>query len=101
MPPRCDVVKNSPNAKVQPKASVRPRISTFSTTPEGAPVKDENPRPDRLEQALDERALEHTPGFFFGGDEIHPDDVADTREFITQARAALADGLAVFYDCWW
>ena len=75
--------------------------STFSTTPEGAPVKDENPRPDRLEQALDERALEHTPGFFFGGDEIHPDDVADTREFITQARAALADGLAVFYDCWW
>ena len=76
-------------------------FSSFSTTPEGAPVKDENPRPDRLEQALDERALDHPPGFFLGGDEIHPDDVADTREFITQARAALADGLAVFYDCWW
>ena len=56
---------------------------------------------DKLEQALDEDALEHTPGFFFGAEEIHPDDVADTRTFITQARAALANGVAVFYDCWW
>ena len=56
---------------------------------------------DRLEQMLNEGALEHMSGFFFGDEEIHPDDIADTREFITQARAALADDLAVFYDCWW
>ena len=56
---------------------------------------------DRLEQALDEGTLEYTPGFFFGGDEIPPDYVADTRIFIVKARAALAGGQAVFYDCWW
>ena len=56
---------------------------------------------NRLEQALDANSLEHTPGFFFGGEKIYPDDITDTRAFIAQARAALAAGLAVFYDSWW
>lgn len=56
---------------------------------------------DRLEQALDENSLEHTPGFFFGGEEIYPEDVETTRAFIAQGREAIANGLAVFYDSWW
>lgn len=56
---------------------------------------------DRLEQALKNDELEHTPGFFFGGEEIYPEDIEDTEKFIAAARHALAEGLAVFYDSWW
>lgn len=55
----------------------------------------------RLEADLDGGKLEHTPGFFFGGDEIYPEDIAETKAFIEKARAAIAAGLAVFYDSWW
>lgn len=56
---------------------------------------------DRLEAALKNDGLEHTPGFFFGGEEIYPEDIEDTEKFIAAAREALANGLAVFYDSWW
>lgn len=56
---------------------------------------------ERLEQALENNELEHTPGFFFGGEEIYPEDIEETKKFIAAARAALANGLAVFYDSWW
>lgn len=56
---------------------------------------------DRLEQALDENTLEHTPGFFFGGEEIYPEDITETRQFIQKGREAINNGLAVFYDSWW
>lgn len=56
---------------------------------------------ERLEQALENNELEYTPGFFFGGKEIYPEDIEETKKFIAAARAALANGLAVFYDSWW
>ena len=56
---------------------------------------------ERLEQALEKDELEYTPGFFFGGAEIYPENIETTRAFIQNARAALNQGLAVFYDSWW
>lgn len=56
---------------------------------------------ERLEQALEKDELEYTQGFFFGGAEIYPEDIETTRAFIQNARAALNQGLAVFYDSWW
>lgn len=55
----------------------------------------------RLEADLDGGKLEYTPGFFFGGEEIYPEDITDTKVFIENARTAIAAGLAVFYDSWW
>lgn len=55
----------------------------------------------RLEADLDGGKLEHTLGFFFGDDEIYPEDITETKAFIEKARAAIAAGLAVFYDSWW
>lgn len=56
---------------------------------------------ERLEQALDNGELEHTPGFFFGGEEVYPEDIEETKIFIAAARDAIANGLTVFYDSWW
>lgn len=56
---------------------------------------------DRLKDALDSKQLVHTPGFFFGGDEIHKWDVEATEKFIEDAKQALLDGDAVFYYSWW
>lgn len=47
------------------------------------------------------KVLEHTPGFFFGSEEIWEGDVTNTKEFISKARAALANNKVVFYDSWW
>ena len=55
----------------------------------------------RLEQALKNDELKHTPGFFFGGEEIYPADIKATNEFIATARDAIQNGLTVFYDSWW
>jgi len=54
---------------------------------------------DRLERDIRRRALPSTSGFFFGqsdGSEDH-DDLA----FIATARAAIRDGLTVYYWSWW
>ena len=56
---------------------------------------------DRLESDLNEEKLEYTPGFFFGNDEIYPEDITETKNFIANARLAIATGQAVFYDSWW
>lgn len=56
---------------------------------------------ERLEQALKNDELKHTPGFFFGGEEIYPADIKATNEFIATARDAIQNGLTVFYDSWW
>ena len=45
--------------------------------------------------------LEHTPGFFFGDWQIYPEDITETKNFIANARLAIAEGQAVFYDSWW
>ena len=54
---------------------------------------------DALEAAIKNTALPHTTGFFFG--ESTPEDRDDDLEFIGRARAAIAEGDAVYYDSWW
>lgn len=55
---------------------------------------------DRL--LLDAKAgLSHTPGFFFGGEDMDDHDRESIREFVAKARAAIREGKAVFYDSWW
>ena len=54
---------------------------------------------DALEQVVNEDALPHTTGFFFG--ESRPEDKTDDVLFIQNARKALAAGLNVFYTSWW
>jgi len=56
---------------------------------------------DRLEGDLYGGRLEHTPGFFFAGDEMQAQGVARTPAFIKDAKQALLDGDAVFYYSWW
>ena len=56
---------------------------------------------ERLEADLNDEKLEHTPGFFFGDSQIYPEDITETKTFIANARLAIAEGRAVFYDSWW
>ncbi|WP_245911231.1 hypothetical protein [Neisseria iguanae] len=53
---------------------------------------------ERLKQALKNGELKHTPGFFFGEEEIYSGDIQATNTFITTACDAIQNGLTVFYD---
>jgi len=65
------------------------------------PVKLELEDLDRLETVLEEGKLEPRTGFFFGAQEVWPEDVESAQRFIANARDAIADGLDVYYDSWW
>ena len=65
------------------------------------PVKLELEDLNELELVLENGKLEPRTGFFFGAQEVHPDDVADALTFIDAARDAIADGRDVYYDSWW
>jgi hypothetical protein len=54
---------------------------------------------DALEVAVLTGELPETTGFFFG--ETDGSERDDDLVFIAKARAAIADGLAVYYDSWW
>lgn len=54
---------------------------------------------NELEAAIRAGALPPTAGFFFG--ESDGTEREDDLAFITKARAALAEGLVVYYDSWW
>lgn len=54
---------------------------------------------DRLENAIKAGNLPQTAGFFFGVTD--GTECEDDLEFIAKARAAIADGLTVYYDSWW
>lgn len=56
---------------------------------------------DRLEADIEDDALTPREGFFFGAQEIYPEDISETREFIIMAREALDNGFDVYYDSWW
>jgi hypothetical protein len=56
---------------------------------------------DRLEMDTGNNKLIPVNGFFFGIQEIYPEDLESVATFIKVARQALADGKAVFYDSWW
>jgi hypothetical protein len=56
---------------------------------------------DRLEMDTGNNKLIPVNGFFFGAQEIFPEDLESVGDFVKMARQALADGKAVFYDSWW
>lgn len=56
---------------------------------------------DRLEMDIGHNKLVPRSGFFFGAQEIYPEDLESVATFVKLARQAIADGKAVFYDSWW
>lgn len=54
---------------------------------------------DDLEQAVCNKALPETEGFFFGASD--GSEMEDDLHFIRKARAAIANGFSVYYDSWW
>jgi len=40
-------------------------------------------------------------GFFFGEQEIYPEDLESVKEFVAKALAEIYAGRAVYYDSWW
>jgi hypothetical protein len=56
---------------------------------------------DRLEMDTGNNKLVPINGFFFGVQEIYPEDLESVATFVKVARQAIADGKAVFYDSWW
>jgi hypothetical protein len=56
---------------------------------------------DRLEMDTGNNNLIPRNGFFFGAQEIYPEDLESVATFVKVARQAIADGKAVFYDSWW
>ena len=54
---------------------------------------------DALERAITAGTLPETCGFFFGVSD--GSEREDDLRFIAKARAALAEGLAVYYYSWW
>ena len=56
---------------------------------------------DRLEMDVGKNKLVPRNGFFFGSQEIYPEDIESVADFVAKARQAIADGDAVWYDSWW
>ena len=54
---------------------------------------------DRLEADIKESRLPDTQGFFFG--ELDGSETAGDLAFIGKARAAIQEGLTVYYTSWW
>ena len=56
---------------------------------------------DQLLHDVLNHALPETQGFFFGTNPPDDESMKNDIEFITNARIAIADGDAVYYDSWW
>ena len=56
---------------------------------------------DCLEMDTGNNKLVPINGFFFGAQEIYPEDLESVADFVKLARQAISDGKAVFYDSWW
>ena len=59
---------------------------------------------DKLEDAIDNKSMPHTEGFFFGDDSYENYEEyykEDDLKFIKMARKALKDGKSVVYSSWW
>lgn len=56
---------------------------------------------DRLEMDAGNNKLVPRSGFFFGSQDIYPEDMETVPEFVAKAREAITEGKAVFYDSWW
>ena len=56
---------------------------------------------NQLEDDLRHGLLKPREGFFFGSQDIHPEDIEATVQFIEAARDAFESGKDVYYDSWW
>ena len=56
---------------------------------------------DRLEDDLNNNNLKPIEGFFFGPQEIDPEDIKDTHEFISAGKMFIEDGKEIYYSSWW
>ena len=56
---------------------------------------------DRLEMDTGNNKLVPRNGFFFGSQEIYPEDLESVADFVKVSRQCIAEGKAVFYDSWW
>ena len=59
--------------------------------------------PDDLKQlkADMKKGLQPRQGFFWGAQEIYPEDIKTTKKFIKDATAEMKSGRAVVYTSWW
>lgn len=56
----------------------------------------------KLQEAVEDRSLVPTSGFFFGSTEdLTDEDYKSVTDFIAEARDAIKKGNAVVYDSWW
>ena len=56
---------------------------------------------DMLEYDVAKGKLTPTQGFFFGSQEIYPEDIESVAQFVAKARQAIAEGKTCWYDSWW
>ena len=56
---------------------------------------------DDLEEVLKKGLLRPVDGFFFGSQTVEAYQIESASEFIGKARAAIAEGLSVYYSSWW
>ena len=56
---------------------------------------------DDLEEVLKKGLLRPVDGFFFGSQTVEAYQIESAQEFIGKARAAIAEGLTVYYSSWW
>ena len=56
---------------------------------------------ERLEMDTGNNKLVPRNGFFFGSQEIYPEDLESVADFVKVARQCITGGKAVFYDSWW
>ena len=65
------------------------------------PVRLTNKDLDQLLHDILNHALPETQGFVFGTNPPDDESMKNDIEFVTNARIAIADGDAVYYDSWW
>ena len=56
---------------------------------------------DQLKKSILHKTLPKTQGFFFGSDSYDRETDEYDLHFVQNAQAAIKDGEAVFYSCWW
>lgn len=56
---------------------------------------------NKLQSDMANNLLQPREGFFFGSQEIYPEDITSTLKFIMDARQEIENGRDVFYDSWW
>jgi len=52
-----------------------------------------------LREAVTNKSLPHTEGFFFGATDEH--HYAETLEFLDEADKAMRQDMEIYYDSWW